>query len=101
AGHRLTSPELQRDRRASLLKPGGVVAIVDLNQVSSRDDRGFFAAAQPIYERYGEGHTGPPPPARNAVDPPMRSALSGDRRFTDVEIRNYDWNQTYRDRKSV
>ena len=89
------SPRAQLDRPASLLKPGGVVAIVDLNQVSSPDDHGFFAAAQPIYERYGEGHTGPPAPARDAVDPPMRSALSGDRRFTDVEVRSYDWNQTY------
>ena len=89
------SPQAQLDRPASLLKPDGVVAIVDLNQVSSPDDHGFFAAAQPIYERYGEGHTGPPSPARDAVDPPMRSALSGDRRFTDVEVRSYDWNQTY------
>jgi trans-aconitate methyltransferase len=89
------SPHAQLDRPASLLVPGGVVAVVDLNQVSSPDDHGFFAAAQPIYERYGEGHTGPPAPARDAVDPPMRSALSGDRRFTDVEVRSYDWNQTY------
>src|SRR3954447_5529905 len=50
------SPKAQVDRPVSVLKPGGVIAIVDLNQVSSPDDKGFFAAAQPIYNRYGEGH---------------------------------------------
>ena len=89
------SPKAQVDRPASVLKPGGRLAIVDLNQVSSPADKGFFAAAQPIYERYGEGHTGPPAPERNAVDPPIHRALRGDRRFSDVELRTYDWDQTY------
>ncbi len=71
------------------------MAIVDLNQVSSPEDQGFFAAAQPIYERYGEGHTGPPAPERNAVDPPIHRVLRGDPRFSDVELRAYDWDQTY------
>lgn len=89
------SPGAQLDRPATVLKPGGVVAIVDLNQVISPDDNGFFAAAQPIYERYGEGHAGPPVPERGAVDPPIRSKLSGDARFSNVEVRSYDWNQSY------
>lgn len=89
------SPKVQVDRPVSVLKPGGVVAIVDLNQVSSPDDKGFFAAAQPIYERYGEGHAGPQPPERNALDPPIRLVLSSDPRYSNVEVRTYDWNQTY------
>jgi SAM-dependent methyltransferase len=89
------SPKAQVDRPVSVLKPGGVIAVVDLNQVSSPDDKGFFAAAQPIYERYGVGHAGPPAPERNAVDPPIRRALRGDPRFSNVEVRAYDWNQTY------
>ncbi len=89
------SPKAQVDRPASVLKPGGVVAIVDLNQVSSPDDKGFFAAAQPIYERYGEGHAGPQAPERNAVDPPIHRVLRGDPRLLNVEVRTYDWNQTY------
>ena len=55
----------------------------------------FFAAAQPVYERYGEGHTGPPAPERTAVDPPIHRALRGDSRFSNVELRSYDWDQTY------
>lgn len=89
------SPKAQVDRPVNVLKPGGVVAIVDLNQVSSPDDKGFFAAAQPIYERYGEGHAGPRAPERDAVDPPIRGALRQDPRFSNVEVRAYDWNQTY------
>jgi SAM-dependent methyltransferase len=89
------SPKAQVDRPVSVLKPGGVVAIVDLNQVSSPDDKGFFAAAQLIYERYGEGHAGPQAPERNAVDPPIHRVLRGDPRFLNVEVRTYDWNQAY------
>jgi SAM-dependent methyltransferase len=89
------SAEAQVDRPARVLKPGGLVAIVDLNQVSSPADKGFFAAVQPIYERYGEGHKGPPAPERDAVDPPMHRVLRGDRRFSGVELRAYDWDQTY------
>jgi hypothetical protein len=89
------TPRAQLDRPARVLKAGGAVAIVDLNQVSSPDDDGFFADAQHVYEQYGEGHAGPPLPERGAVDPPIRAALSNDARFAHVEVRNYDWNQTY------
>nr|WP_221328453.1 class I SAM-dependent methyltransferase [Actinoplanes sp. L3-i22] len=89
------SEKAQLDRPARILKPGGVIAIVDLNQVSSSDDNGFFAAAQPIFERHGVGHVGPQAPERNAVDPPIRGALSDDPRFVNVEVGAYDWNQTY------
>ena len=89
------SPKAQVDRPVDVLKPGGVIAVVDLNQVSSPDDKGFFAAAQPIYERYGRGHAGPRAPERNNVDPPIRRVLRGDPRFLNVEVRAYDWNQTY------
>jgi SAM-dependent methyltransferase len=89
------APGAQLDRPAELLKPEGVVAIVDLIQVDSPSDRGFFAAAQPIYERYGEGHKGRPSPRREDADPSMRAALEHDDRFTEVRVRHYDWDQTY------
>jgi SAM-dependent methyltransferase len=89
------SPGAQLDRPAQLLRRNGLLAVVDLNQVTSPDDNGFFAAAQVIYERYGEGHTGPPAPSREDVVPPILTALRGDGRFRGVELRRYDWNQTY------
>jgi SAM-dependent methyltransferase len=88
-------PRAQLDRPATILRPGGFMAIVDLIQVSSPADGGFFAAAQPIYERYGQPHSGPPAPARADAEPALRMALAGDPRFGDVTVRRYDWDQTY------
>jgi SAM-dependent methyltransferase len=88
-------PPAQTDRPARILRPGGVLAIVDLIQVSCPSDRGFFAASQPIYERYGQGHTGPPAPTRAAVEPPMRAVIEADSRFHGVAVRRYDWDQSY------
>ena len=84
------------DRPAELLRSGGVAAIVDLLQVNDPADRGFFAAVQPIYDRYGQGTpSGYHAPARDAVDPPMRAAFAADGRFRDVELREFGWDQTY------
>ena len=80
------APAAQRDRPAIVLRPGGVIAIVDLIQVGSPSDLGFFAAAQPIYERYGQGHAGQPAPTREHVDPVIRSALEADGRFDRVAV---------------
>ena len=89
------SPAAQLDRPALILRPGGVLAIVGLFQVDSPEDRGFFAAAQPIYERYGQAHEDPPAPPRPDVEPTIAQALAGDPRFTDVEVHRWDWDQTY------
>lgn len=89
------SPASQTDRPAAVLRLGGLVAVVDLIQVDSADDLGFFAAVQPIYERHGQGHRGPPAPTRNAVDPTIRDVLGADQRFGPAAVRQWDWNQTY------
>lgn len=85
----------QTARPAELLRPGGLVAILDLIQVEAPDDDGFFAAIEPIHQRHGRGHRGPPAPVRNEVDPPMRRALDRDERYGPVSVRCYDWDQTY------
>ena len=90
------SPAAQTDRPAAILRPGGVVAIVELIQVDSFEEAGFFAAAEPIYERYGQGDSGPPAPTRESVVPATYAVLSADSRFDCVEVRQYDWDQTYR-----
>lgn len=90
------SPRAQTDRPATLLRHGGLIAIVDLIQVASAAHHDFFAAAQPIFERYGQGHTGLPAPTREDVDPPIRTVLRDDGRFHSEEARRWDWDQTYR-----
>ena len=85
----------QTDRPAAILRPGGIVAIVDLIQIDSPDDEGFFAASQSIYQRHGQGHTGPAAPSRETAEPAIREVLEADRRFCGVAIRRYDWNQSY------
>lgn len=89
------SPAAQTDRPAVVLRAGGVLAVVDLIQVRSDADRGFFAACDPIYRRFGQGHVGPPAPTRSEVDPPIRRLLEADARFGTVTISAYDWDQTY------
>jgi SAM-dependent methyltransferase len=89
------STEAQVDRPATILRAGGIVAVSDLIQVDAPDDLGFFAAAQPIYERYGQGHSGPSAPTREHVEPAIRTTLTSDRRFDAVVLRRYNWNQTY------
>jgi len=89
------TPVAQLDRPATILRRGGIIAIVDLVQVDSPDDAGFFDAVQHIYDRYGQGHTGPPPPQRDSVNPAIHQSLGQDRRYVDVQVRRYDWNQTY------
>ena len=85
----------QLNRPAVLLKRDGVLAVVDLIQVESTNDRGFFATAQSIYTRHGQGHSGPPPPPRDAVEPTIYLPLHNDERFAQVEVLRYDWDQTY------
>jgi SAM-dependent methyltransferase len=89
------SPPAQLDRPASILRPGGVLAIVEGIQVDSPEDLGFYAAAQPIYERYGQGHRGAPAPARAHVEPKILQSVAGDPRFSDVAVHRWDWDQTY------
>ena len=89
------SPSAQTDRPAFLLRRGGLVAIVDLIQVSDAADRGFFQAAQSIYNRYGEGHRGPAAPARDDVEPDIRLVLAEDARFSQIALHRWDWDQTY------
>ncbi len=89
------SATAQTERPASIVRPGGIVAIVDLIQVTSSVDDGFFDAALPIYERYGQPHAGPPAPTREQVNPPIREILGNDDRFHCVDVARWDWDQTY------
>ena len=51
--------------------------------------------AQPIYERYGQRHIGPPAPTRGGVAPNIHAVLKTDGRFANANVRQYDGDQTY------
>lgn len=89
------SPNAQRDRPAELLRLGGVLAVLELIQVESNTDHGFFEAVQPIYDKYGEGRAGQVPPSREDATPRMLTPLQADGRFADVTALRFDWDQTY------
>ena len=94
AYHWITAPA-QLNRPASILRPGGLIAIFDLIQVDSPDDSGFFSAVQPVYERNGQGHFGSPAPTRVHATPPIHDRLAQDDRFKHVSLHSCDWDQTY------
>lgn len=84
-----------RVRRAhELLGTGGVLAVIDTNQVRSDADRGFFERCFPIYRRYrpDERYDGGLP-----VDlvPSAFEELQTSGLFTDVQLWRYRWDQHY------
>jgi SAM-dependent methyltransferase len=78
------------------LRPGGILAVIDTNQVESEADRGYFAASQPIYDRYFPGDPSPAPilAGRNVI-PQAFGEIREAGLFESVELRRYDWDQRY------
>lgn len=56
---------------------------------------GAGKVAEVVQVELGEGHTGPPAPNRDRAEPEIRAVLEADRRFDQVTVRRYDWNQRY------
>lgn len=44
-------PPVRLEKPAAILKPHGILAIMETNQVASPTDRGYFERVQPIYEK--------------------------------------------------
>jgi len=77
-----------------LLRPGGVLAVVGTEQVASEADRGYFAASQPIYDRYFDDDPAPAPRGRDLVPAVYQEVLASGH-FERVELFRYDWDQRY------
>lgn len=77
-----------------LLRPGGYLAILGMNQVRSRVDRGFFARCFPIYQKHRPGEPRTPTPGRQVV-PPEFGELQASGSFQWVKLFRYPWDQTY------
>jgi SAM-dependent methyltransferase len=57
-------PEVRMTRPAALLRPGGQLALIALNQVASPADRGFFDEVRHVFSRHGSNQVITCAPAR-------------------------------------
>lgn len=88
------SPGEQLARPARWLRPPGRLAIIDTIQVTSDVDGGYYAAVQPIYERYGQAkHDEVRLP--DDVRPPMHVRMQEHAQCVDVTLNRYRWDQRY------
>ena len=80
----------------TLLKAGGVIAVVDTIQVSDEADRGYFERSQPLYARYWPDQaTFHPAPRPDDVEPPILEEMRASGLFEDVRLWRYRWDQRY------
>jgi len=86
--------DLRYPKVLSLLRPGGVLAIVHPHQIPSEVDRGYFAASQPIYDRYFPGVEW-----NDLLDPevtpPEVAEIIDTQAFEQVELFRYRFDQRY------
>ncbi len=88
------SPAHQISRPAELLHPGGLLAVIDTIQIDDASDGGYFAAADPIYARFGQAK-GSTAPKSGTVTPPIVEAMQADTRCRDLTLSRFRWDQTY------
>lgn len=89
---RLTKP-------AQILKPGGLLAIIDANQVASAADRGYFDRVQPIYDCYGQGELESDLPRGGDVVPAIFHELGSSALYAGPQLWRYPWDQHYSSRQ--
>lgn len=87
------SQQIERPHR--LLRSRGLLAVIDLIQVGSPSDGGYFDRVQPIYEAFGNLHHDRTPPGYDAAEPPMAPRLRASRLFGDVRVHRIPWDQRY------
>ena len=82
------------EKTLATLRPGGVLAIIHGHQIASDADRGYFAASQPIYDRYfrGDEHYEPP---NEEVTPSEVGEIIDTGAFEQVELFRYRFDQRY------
>lgn len=82
------------DRPAEVLAPGGVLAIIDTNQVDDAADKGYFDVVNPIYAKFGRARAAVPPTAE-VLEPAMQSVMEADARCADVSVLKVRRDLTY------
>lgn len=87
------------EKPASILKSGGILAVIDTNQVASSADRGYFDRVQPIYEKYEEARDKHRPlPTAVEIVPEIYRELNASLLYQNVRLFRYPWDQRYTSR---
>jgi SAM-dependent methyltransferase len=93
-------PQVRYAKTLSVLRPGGTLAVVHPHQIASEVDRGYFAASQPIYDRYFPGEE-PGELPDEEVTPPEIGEMIDTQRFERVELFRYRFDQRYETRQYI
>ena len=88
-------PAVRMQKSHAVLKPGGILAVVGTNQVASDVDGGYFAASQPIYERYFPNDPPPPELPGHDVVPAEFGEIAASGLFGEPKLFRYEWDQRY------
>ena len=87
--------EAKAHRPAELLRPGGCLGVIDLIQVDSAVDGGYFDRVQPIYDRYGDTNRRWDPLTHETAMPPVADVLEASGLYERVDVLRHPWDQTY------
>lgn len=87
--------EEQLARPHAVLRPGGRLAVIDLIQVGSPIDGGYFDRAQPVYAAFGQAKHDWSPPTHETAHPAIADRLRADDRFAAVSVDRAPWDQRY------
>jgi len=88
-------PTQRTARPVELLVPSGWLGIVELMQVESEVDRGYFDRVQPIYEAFGDARVDWDAPTHESATPKFVAELTESDLFADPALYRVPWNQTY------
>ena len=88
-------PKARMTRPAALLRPGGHLALIALNQVASPADRGFFDEVHHVFNRYGQPGTHDRAPTHEELVPSFVDEIVASMEFAEPSIHRYRWDQRY------
>lgn len=89
------APGAQISRPLELLRPGGLLGVIDLIQVDAVSDQGYFRQVQPIYESFGQAQSDWDPKTHETAQPAIAGRLRESERYEAVEVHRVPWDQTY------
>jgi len=87
-------PAVRWQKSHDVLRPGGVLGIIETNQIKSDADRGFFGPLHDLIQKHRPGEQWEEPPGED-VTPRLYEELRVCGIFADVTLRRYRWDQTY------